>query len=154
MRARASCGLLCRSASPTQLGTEHQLVRLPLGSWEGFFPSVSKGLGLETKREALLFTEGSKSSLPPKEIERAAFIKRLTKGLSQGHLGLLGRSWEVGKCLILGCGTRAGCVWFLWRVSVSGFMSSLWNEVISFNLVQFTLNSQANRVPLISWKSA
>lgn len=53
---------------------------------------------METKREALLFTEGSKSSLPPKESERAAFIQRLTKGPLTGSLGVIGEmlgGWEM-----------------------------------------------------------
>lgn len=69
---------------------------------------------------------------------------------------VIGKSWEVGRCLNLGCWTGAGhclpgCVWYLWDVSASvgcwlfkGFISNLWNEAIRFDLLQFKLNSHLN----------
>lgn len=139
--------------------------RVPTGSFnfgflEGFLPFSLEGAWFGDKKGSTAFHRGQYMVFATRRDRKGCIYKEVNKRA----YGVIGKSWEVGRCLTLGCRPGKGTAYLrvslapvacqcLWGLS-EAFISGLWNEAISFDLVQFKLNSQSNRVPLISWKSA
>lgn len=118
-RARV-CGHGHRSASPTQTGTERQLVHLIGGSFlEGFLPFSLEGAWFGDRKASIAFHRGQPMNFASLRDGMGCIYKEVNKrayGRVIWGYWDIGKSWEFGRCLTLGCRTweghcpPAGCV--------------------------------------------